>query len=264
MGRRSPQYDWCRASGVYDDEEIRLAFQIMGEALQKTGRPIVYSLSFAVYQVWEWGPKVGANLWRTTGDIQDSWESIERIGFGPSVAGAMEVSGQPKPPGQTQYDVRHATSIGHWNDPDMLEVGNGQMTADEYRTHFSLWCMLRAPLLAGNDLRDMTEETKSILLNREVIAIDQDPAALPMRRISRDEKTEVYLRPLHDGDIAVALFNRGDTPAEVSVTWESLGIDGQPRAVRDLWKHEPVEVSGQGYTAIVPTHGVVLLRLKTE
>src|SRR5690606_18147433 len=116
------------------------------------------------------------------------------------------------------------------------------MTADEYRTHFTLWCMLRAPLLAGNDLRDMTDDTKAIFLNREAIAIDQDPAALPMRRVSLEGSTEIYQRPLHDGDLAVALFNRGDQPAEIGVTWASLGIDGQPRQARDLWKHEPVDV----------------------
>jgi alpha-galactosidase len=135
------------------------------------------------------------------------------------------------------------------------------MTGDEYRTHMSLWSLLAAPLLAGNDLRAMTEETKSILMNTEVIAIDQDPAGKPVKRVSQSGETEVLARPLHDGSMAVGLFNRSDQPAEISVKWETLGLGGKKLRVRDLWKHQDVESTGDHYSAVVPTHGVVLLRV---
>lgn len=142
----------------------------MGEALQKTGRPIVYSIcEYGLGDVWKWGGKTGGNLRRTTGDISDNWKSMERIGFA-----QLDITGFAKP--------------GQWNDPDMLEVGNGGMTADEYRTHFSLWALLRAPMIAGNDLRNMTDETKSILMNTDVIAIDQDPEAKPVEKLSVEDK----------------------------------------------------------------------------
>src|SRR5260221_13232769 len=133
-------------------------YQIMGDALLATGRPIVYSLcQYGRLDVWKWGPDVGGNLWRTTGDIRDAWDSMSRIGFG-------------------QKDLAPYARVGHWNDPDMLEIGNGGMTDAEYRTHMSLWAILAAPLLAGNDLRSMSPSILEILTNRDVIAVGQDPA----------------------------------------------------------------------------------------
>src|ERR1700727_2300566 len=149
---------------------------------------------------------------------------------------------------------------GHLNDPDMLEIGNGGMNADEYRTHMSLWSLLSAPLMAGNDLRTMTDETKSILMNPDVIAIDQDPAAKPVQLLSQEGKTEILSRPLQDGSTAVAIFNRGDEATHGSVAWNSLKL-GKNLKVRDLWKHEAVAATGDSYTANVPPHGVVLLRV---
>jgi alpha-galactosidase len=154
---------------------------------------------------------------------------------------------------------------GHWNDPDMLEIGNGGMTADEYRTHMSLWSLLAAPLLAGNDLRSMSDETKEILTNSEVIAIDQDPDGKPVQRISEAEALAVVLaRPLHDGSMAVGLFNRADQPQPLSINWSSVNLAGKKLRVRDLWKHAEVQVSGESYSATVPAHGVVLLKVKAR
>lgn len=188
-------------------------------------------------------------MWRTTGDISDHWESMDRIGF-------------------AQLDIQQNSGAGHWNDPDMLEVGNGGMTADEYRTHMSLWALLRAPLIAGNDLRTMTEETKSILMNSEVIAIDQDPAALPVRRTPPQGTSEVLVRPLNNEAVAVGLFNRGSEPAQISFRWDSLQLNatlgGKTLEARDLWKHEPVPVTGDAYVATVPPHGVVLVRVAVK
>jgi alpha-galactosidase len=151
---------------------------------------------------------------------------------------------------------------GHWNDPDMLEIGNGGMTGDEYRTHMSLWSMLAAPLLAGNDLRTMTEEIKSILMNKDVIAIDQDLDGKPIKQISEPDATLVVLsRPLHDGSLAIALFNRTDQERPISVNWNSVGLGGKKLKGRDLWKHADVALSGDGYSGQVPAHGVVLLKV---
>jgi len=229
----------------------------------KTGRPMLYSLSYSIFKIWEIGPKVGAGLWRTSDDIRDDWQSVDQIGFGPRVPIGSGQPGQPRPLGLTQYDIAEAGTIGHWNDPDILEVGNGHLTTDEYNTHFSLWCLLRATLLAGNDLRDMTEDTISILTNSEAIAIDQDPAGAPLKRVSEnpDRTLIVYMRPLADGAIAVGLFNRGAAASEMGATWDSLGLAGKKLEVRDLWKHQAVAVPADKYTATVPTHGVVLLRV---
>jgi len=242
------KYDWCSAGGIYQStaSDLEGAYQKMGEALQKTKRPIVYSLcEYGSGDVWKWGAKAGGNLWRTTRDISDNWQSMEKNGF-------------------AQLDIAGFVQPGHWNDPDMLEVGNGGMTADEYRTHISLWAMLRAPLIAGNDLRTMTDETKSILMNPDIIAIDQDPEAKPVQVQSMEGDTEVLVRPLTQGAVAVGLFNRGDKPAQISFRWDSLhlglGLAYGILQATDLWKHADVVTTGNTYTATVPPHGVVMIR----
>ena len=143
----------------------------------------------------------------------------------------------------------------------MLEIGNGGMSADEYRTHMSLWSLLAAPLIAGNDLRNMTAETKSILMNADVISIDQDTAAKPVQLLTQQGKIEILDRPLQNGSVAVGIFNRGDAPATGTVAWESLHLPGKKLEALDLWKHEAVTPSGDDYSATVPAHGVVLLRV---
>jgi alpha-galactosidase len=238
------KYDWCSAGEIYKDTDMQAVYQKMGDALLKTGRPIVFSLcQYGEDQVWTWGAKVGGNLWRTTDDIQDNWKAMSGIGF-------------------SQFDIAKYIRPGHWNDPDMLEIGNGGMSDEEYRTHMSLWSMLAAPLLAGNDIRTMSEAIKDILTNREVIAIDQDPDGTPVKRISDPESTAVVLmRPLQGGSIAVGLFNKADQPQDVTVQWSDVGMTGKTLQVRDLWKHADVPTSGPSYTASVPAHGVVLLRV---
>jgi alpha-galactosidase len=242
------KYDLCSARRIYNQtvEDTRGLYQKMGDALAHTGRPIVYSLcEYGVGDVWNWGTNVSGNLWRTTGDIQDNWASMDRLGF-------------------AELDIAAYAKPGHWNDPDMLEIGNGGMTADEYRTHMSLWSLLSAPLIAGNDVSNMTDETKSILMNTDVIAIDQDPLARPVQTVSMNGKSVVLMRPLQDDSVAVGLFNRGDQPEEIRFRWDSLHLrpvlgEKSLRAV-DLWKHEPVTVEGDSYVTTVPAHGVVLLK----
>jgi alpha-galactosidase len=236
------KYDWCAARNLYTDEEMQAVYQKMGDALLTSGRPIVYSLcQYGRDDVWKWGPEVGGNLWRTTEDIRDAWDSMETIGFA-----------------QSEH-VPYARP-GHWNDPDMLEIGNGGMTDTEYRTHMSLWSILAAPLLAGNDLRNMPSSIRDILTNREVIAINQDPLGKQGQRLSQSGHTEIWVRELAGGAKAVALFNRGGDAAKVTVRWADAGIKGTPHA-RDLWSHQDVTVNGPDYSATVPSHGVMLLRV---
>jgi alpha-galactosidase len=150
------EYDWCTASRIWKDSEMQAAYQLMDQALERTGRPIVYALcQYGRAGVERWGTEVGGNLWRTTFDIRDQYDSMSKIGF-------------------AQSDLSAFAGPGHWNDPDMLEIGNGGMSPDEYKTHFSLWAMIAAPLIAGNDIRSMNADTAAILMNKEVIAIDQD------------------------------------------------------------------------------------------
>jgi len=237
------KYDWCSAGRIYKDEEMQAVYQKMGDALLRAGRPIVFSLcQYGRADVWNWGAKVGGNLWRTTGDISDRWKSMEEIGF-------------------RQFAIASYVRAGHWNDPDMLEVGNGGMSDDEYRTHMSLWSLLAAPLLAGNDLRSMSAETKAILMNREVIAIDQDPDAKPVKKILEQGSTVIAARPLSDNSLAVGLFNRGEAAATVVIRWADLGLQGSP-LVRDLWAHQDLGAIADGFSAKVPSHGVVLIKVK--
>jgi alpha-galactosidase len=237
------KYDWCGARNLYTDQEMQAVYQIMGDALLRAGRPILFSLcQYGRDDVWKWGTEVGGNAWRTTGDIRDTWDSMSKIGF-------------------AQGDLAPWAGPGHWNDPDMLEVGNGGMSDDEYRTHMSLWAILAAPLLAGNDLRSMSPAIHDILLNREVIAIDQDKAGKQGQRVAKSGDQEIWTKPLEDGGEAVGLFNRGAATAQVTVTWSSIGLNAAPARVRDLWTHQDLSVSGAQYSAEVPAHGVALLRV---
>jgi alpha-galactosidase len=239
------KYDWCSAGKLYQESEMRPVFQKMGEALQRARRPMVYSLSqYGLANVWEWAPRTGANLWRTTGDIGANWASISEIGF------------------EKQLLLAPFAGPGHWNDPDMLEVGNGSLTADEQRTHMTLWAILAAPLLAGNDLRSMTPEVKSILLNREVIAVDQDPLGKQGTRALKTGRNEIWTKPMQDGSTVIGLFNRDAKSDTVEFGWHQVRLLTAPRRMRDIWRHEDVPVkSGDRLSMRVPGHGVILLRV---
>src|SRR6267154_1328531 len=209
------KYDWCGARTLYTDEEMPAVYQKMGDALRAQKRPIVYSLcQYGRLDVWKWGADVGGNLWRTTGDIRDTWDSMTRIGFG-------------------QNDLAPWDKPGHWNDPDMLEIGNGGMSEDEYKTHMSLWAILAAPLLAGNDLRSMSPGILGILTNREVIAVNQDKDGKQGGRVWKSGDQEIWSRPLANRSTALAIFNRAKDPAKVTVRWTELNLTG--KHLRDLW-----------------------------
>jgi alpha-galactosidase len=195
------KYDWCSGSRIWKDEDMQAAYQKMGEALEKTGRPIVYALcQYGRAKVGQWGPQVGANLWRTTFDIRDRYDSMARIGF-------------------AQSDLAASAGPGHWNDPDMLEIGNGGMSQDEYKTHFSLWAMVAAPLIAGNDVRNMKEDVGSILLNKEVIAVDQDSLGAGGKKVLTVGDVEIWSKPLSTGEVALALFNHSREEMRFVIPW---------------------------------------------
>ena len=239
------KYDWCGARNLYSDQEMRAVYQVMGDALLKAGRPVLYSLcQYGRDEVWKWGAEVGGNAWRTTGDIRDAWDSMTKIGF-------------------SQDELAPWAAPGHWNDPDMLEIGNGGMTDDEYRTHMSLWSILAAPLLAGNDLRSMTPDILEILTNREIIAVSQDKDGKQGRRIMKAGDQEIWARPLSGSAEAVGLFNRSGASAKIAIKWSDLGLKSAPKRARDLWAHSDLKLDGAEpeYPVMVPAHGVVMLRV---
>jgi len=236
------KYDWCSASRVWKDGDMQAAYQKMGDALQQTGRPIVYALcQYGRASVTQWGTQVGANLWRTTFDIRDHYDSMAKIGF-------------------SQSDLAAVAGPGHWNDPDMLEIGNGGMSNDEYKTHFSLWAMIAAPLIAGNDIRNMNPEISAILQNKEVIAIDQDPLGAGGKRISTMGDIEIWKKPLASGDTAIAIFNHSNEEMRAVVSWDTLDV-GKNLSVRDLWAHADRGTTAGAFSQPVTAHGVVMLRL---
>src|SRR5690349_648265 len=237
------KYDWCSAERVYQHSDMIAVYKKMHDALVRTGRPIVFSLcQYGYERVWRWGASVGGNLWRTTEDINDHYDRMSVIGF-------------------DQNGLESFAGPGHWNDPDMLEVGNGGMNHDEYITHMSLWVLLAAPLLAGNDLSKMSPETINLLTSREVIAIDQDPGGTQGDRISAEGPTEVWVRPLADGSKAVGLFNRHHLPMDVHVDFRHLGFNGRVQ-LHDVWSGSNLRTAEGDYHATVPAHGVLLLRVK--
>lgn len=231
--------DWCYS----DSLDARVQYTQFRDALRAAGRPIVFSIcEWGRNRPWEWAAGVG-HLWRTTGDIGDRWQSMITIADASS---------------------RHArvAGPGGWNDPDMLEVGNGGMTAAEYRTHFSLWAIMAAPLIAGNDIRTMSDETRDILTNREVVAVDQDSLGVQGWLAAQPAPDlQVWMKPLRDGSRAVALVNRTEAAAEIAVEWSAIGLRPGAATVRDLWAHRDVGRVANRYAAPVPPHGVVMVRI---
>ncbi len=220
------------------------AYIKMGKALQSTGRPIVYSLcQYGWDSPWEWAPALGGNSWRTTGDINWHWDRIYTI---------LE----------QQAGLEQYAGPGHWNDPDMLEVGNGKLTLAENRAHFSMWAMLASPLLAGNDLPNMKPEIKAILTNRDVIAIDQDSLGHQASRVYADGEVEVWTRSLSDGAMAVAILNAGSDRVSTHpfhLDLARLGLHGTQQG-KDLWTGKSVELT-QNMPITLPSHDVLLVRV---
>ena len=241
--------DWCSTLAGQNSES---SYTLMRNALAESGRPIVFSIcEWGSTKPWLWAGSIG-NLWRSTGDIIDCWDCKKDWGGN----GVIQIIDQMN--GLETY-----AGPGHWNDPDMLEVGNGGMTKEEYRTHFSMWAMFSAPLLAGNDISNMTLDTKEILLNKEVIAIDQDPLGQQARRVKKTGDLEIWSKQLQDGSRAVALLNRGPAAAKIAVAWTDIGYpDSLSASVRNLWTANDLGKQSKSYSAEVSSHGVVMLTIK--
>jgi alpha-galactosidase len=235
------KYDWCTAGTVYERKQYPEALHKMSVALAHAGRPMIYSIH-GRGAVWDYSAAQGANLWRTTGDINDTYARMLAIGFG-------------------QEGLERFAGPGHWNDPDMLEVGNGGMKDNEYRMHMSLWCLLAAPLMAGNDLTTMTPETVSILTNPEVIAVDQDPAGIQGHRVQEQGAIVVIVKPMKDGSKAVGFFNREQGVVTTSVKFSDIGLP-QDASVRDLWQKKDLGSFHESYSVDVPEHGSILVRIR--
>lgn len=253
------KYDWCNTNALNAEG----AYLTMRDALYKTGRPIVFSIcEWGNNKPWEWGKKIG-HLWRTTGDIINCFDCTVDHGVWKS-NGILKIL-------DMQEGLRIHSGPDHWNDPDMMEVGNG-MTAAEDRAHFSMWCMLAAPLIAGNDLRNMSAETVEILTNKEVIAVDQDKLGIQGFKFLSEDGLDVWLKPLVNGDWAVCFLNRSDEIKNVKYDWKKEYVnDGHSGivmdcknttySIRDLWVKKDIGTTEKEFTAKISSHDVVMLRL---
>ncbi|MEV6498683.1 NPCBM/NEW2 domain-containing protein [Streptomyces prunicolor] len=235
------KYDNCNNQGV----DAKLRYNTMRDALKATGRPIVFSIcEWGENKPWEWAADVG-HLWRTTGDISDNWGSM------------LSILKQNLP-------LAPYAGPGHWNDPDMLEVGNGGMTDTEYRSHFSMWSIMAAPLLIGSDLRTATAATFDILDNKEVIAVDQDPLGKQGTVVSSEGGRWVVAKEMKDGSRTVALFNESGSAQRIATTAAAVGLPGAGAyTLRDLWQHKSYNTAG-AISATVPAHGTVLVRVSAD
>ena len=248
------KYDWCNTT----TQDARSSYANIRAALDASGRSIILSIcEWGTAKPWLWGKEVGGNLWRSTGDISDRWEGSTKWPDGSCCSNGMLANLD------LQVGLASYAGPGHWNDPDMLEVGNGGMTDAEYRSHFSLWSILAAPLIAGNDLRNMRPEIQDILTNKEVIAVDQDSLGREGERVGKDGNLEVWAKQLKDGSRAVVLFNRGGTEEKITAAWDALGYpDHLAASVRDLWQHKDLGKFTGKFSSSVASHSVAMVTVK--
>ena len=242
------KYDWCNTQGVNAQE----AYKKMSDALRATGRPILFSLcEWGTSKPWTWAKGIGQS-WRTTGDITARFSSVLKIL-------------------DSQAPLRKYSGPGHWNDPDMLEVGNG-MSPSEDRAHFTMWCMLDAPLISGNDLRSMNPDTLKILTDKDVIALNQDPLGIQALKYSTNAGLEVWIKPLTNDAWAVCFFNRNADPQKVTFDWKNEKVtddisnrdakfDTVTYSVRDLWQKKDLGTTKTPLSADVQGHDVLVVRL---
>ncbi|MCX7017906.1 MAG: NPCBM/NEW2 domain-containing protein [Candidatus Sumerlaeota bacterium] len=248
------KYDWCsmgRITSTPTLEQMKAPYRLMRTALDNCGRDIVFSFcQYGMGKVWEWGAEIGGNLWRTSGDIGDSWGSMASIGF-------------------SQTEQGKYACPGHWNDPDMLVVGkvgwgptlhNTKLTPHEQLTHITLWSLLASPLLIGCDMTQMDDFTSRLLTNDEVLDVNQDPLGRQAGRRVKDGDTEIWSRQLWDGTLAVGLFNRGSSAKNVAAKWTDLGISGS-QPVRDLWRKKDLGHFSGSFESTVQRHGAMLLKI---
>lgn len=248
------KYDWCSNEG----QKAEAAYKTMSDALKECGRPIVLSIcEWGENEPWKWGKGIG-HMWRISPDIRDCYQCL----FDWGGVGVLDIIDK-------QADLYAYAGPGHWNDSEMLEVGNGQMTRDEYITHFSMWSMLASPLMAGNDIRKMDKETKEILTNAEVIAVNQDARGEQARRFMDMGDHEIWAKPLANGEVAVCFMNRTDHVWNLNHDWKGnamyfvsdVKISKQAYTVRDLWQHKEIGTTDKNTVYDIPAHGVLMVRL---
>jgi alpha-galactosidase len=240
------KYDWCNSEGI---DPVK-GYTDMSVALAQSGRPIVFSMcEWGSSRPWTWARNV-AHLWRTTGDIQDCWGCKTDWG---GMGWTLILD--------KQEGLEKFAGPGHWNDPDMLEVGNGKMTYNEYVAHFSFWCLLAAPLMAGNDLRSMDDQTKSILTNANAIKIDQDKLGIQGSKILDEGDFEVWSKRLSGGERAMIFFNRNERENTFAINWKQLGVK-RNRHIFDIWKNADAGNTKSTQTLTIPGHSVLFYRLK--
>ena len=239
------KYDWCSGDQVYKPDQMQAAYKKMDDAIHATARPILYSLcQYGMQNVWTWGESVGGQMWRTTGDLGDNYFQMIAVA-------------------SAQNGLERFAGPGHWNDPDMLQVGNKGMKGEDSRTQMTLWCILAAPLFAGNDLTKMTPATAELLTNRRVIAVDQDPAGVQGRRVWQEGPLQIWAKPLADHSTALAVFSIGSHPMTVSARLKDLGLPESVR-VRDLWLNKNLGTIDKTLTIELPRHGSALLKISTS
>ena len=250
------KYDWCSYDQVVLNDTTTAAYKkpffVMQQALRRHNRDIVYNLcQYGMKQVWQWGPLTDAQSWRTTEDIEDTWQSLYDIGF-------------------HQHALYPWAGPGKWNDPDMMIVGQvgwgenlhpTRLTPDEQYTHVSLWCLLSAPLLIGCDISRLDAFTLNLLTNDEVLAVDQDTLGKQAQRIIYTPQQQVWVKELADGSKAIGIFNMDTVYRDISVNWNDLGLPAAQR-VRNLWTQKDMGLIKEGYKAHMPPHGVLLLKTK--
>ena len=248
------KYDWCSYGRIAPDptaEQLKHPYEVMKRAIRKVNRDIHYSLcQYGMGNVWEWGGSMDANSWRTTGDIEDTWESLSGIGF-------------------SQDKCSPYAAPGRWNDPDMLVVGwvgwgpslhNTHLTPGEQYTHISLWCLLSAPLLIGCDLSQIDPFTMNLLANDEVLAVNQDPLGKQARQIKANQNWQIWEKDLEDGSKAIGIFNLTDQPLNIPVDTRDLNITGRYE-LRDLWRQKDLGYIESHFEMSVNPHGAALMKL---
>ena len=246
------KYDWCNVGS----QDAIASYTTMRDALYKAGRPVVFSIcEWGLSKPWLWAKDVG-HLWRTTGDIRNNWD-IPDAKEGKVWGGGVIVN----------FDMQHLldrfSGPDGWNDPDMLEIGNGALTVEESKSQMSLWAMLAAPLMAGNDLRNMDETTKMILTNHEVIEIDQDPLGKSAKKAIDDGEFEVFVKPLVNNEFSVCFFNRENEEVEIDFDWKRIDISSKYQ-IRDLWQHKDIGRTNKNFKSKIAEHGIIHLKLKPE
>ena len=254
------KYDWCNNTGLNSVG----AYTTMRDALYAAGRPIVFSLcEWGDTKPWEWAKNVG-HLWRITGDITDCFDCEVNHGSWSSWGIIKTI--------ELRKGIRQYAGPGHWNDPDMLEVGRG-MTLNEDRAHFSMWAMLAAPLMAGNDLRNMKKEITEILTNKDVLAVDQDSLGVQGLKFNDNESgVETWVKPLKNGDWAICFLNKSEQKQKIDFDWSkkyiaddisknTLKTNEVTYSLRDLWAKKNLGSTKKNLVADIPSHDVLMIRL---